>query len=169
MNALQAEQHRQRHGHPLRRLAGIVESTVQIVVVEERDEVAAGIAVRAEQALFEPLAVVEDPANPLDGVVLVGHRRQGVEERKVQRGIDPVALDRGAVAPDEIGDGPLLVPDFPEGEEVLLAVEQGELADGIPEDLGRLRGDELGGVDPEAVDVETRDQGRRRARPRRGP
>ena len=136
------------------------DALLHVVVVQERDEESGGVAVGAEHVALELLAQLEHADQPGGGGEALGDRRQLVEERVVERGVDADQIAGVVgVAADEPGDVLLGVPveDFAVGEEVLLADGQGELADGIAEQSGQIALQVAQGVDAEPVDVEPGD------------
>src|SRR5204863_3967636 len=132
----------------------VVEAARLVVVVEERDEERARLAVRADHAALHLLAVLEHLRE-------VGRRREALrdgrqpeEEREVESRVDADEISRLArPAPDELRDLVLAIVDLPEREEVALADADRELAHRVPELLREVALDALERVDAEAVDV----------------
>ena len=135
-----------------------------VVIVQEGREESAGLAVGTDQhalaggSALHVLAVLEQSGQRRRGRESLEHPRQGEEQREVQRRVDADEIVRvTGEPPGVLGDLLLVVQDFPEGEEVLLANAERELTNGVAERQGELAFDVFERVDAEAVDVELRD------------
>src|SRR3954454_16285847 len=83
--------------------SGVADALVLVVVVEEADEEAPGLAMRAQQRGFLGLPRLEHRADAGDVGEALGDGGQPEEQREVERGVDPEALPRPGVAADEGG------------------------------------------------------------------
>ncbi len=84
---------------------------------------------------------------------------QPEEQRKIQRRVHPHEVGiGGSLTADEARDLLLFVVHLAEGEEVLLADGQSELAHGVAEQQSEVWFHVFQGVDAKAVDVEPRYQ-----------
>ena len=137
----------------------VVEAAVLVVVIQEGHEVAAGLAVGADDPALHLLAPREHLADRAGRQHPLGRGGQVVEEREVQRRVHPgqVAGLQGLAA-DEACDLLFVVVHLAEGEEVTLADALRVLANGVAEDACELRLDVLERVDPIGVHVVAGDQ-----------
>src|SRR5258707_3433229 len=126
------------------------------MVVEERDKILPGFAMRTDEPLFSFFTVVEDAREFGDVSPTFDDVRNFKEKRVVESGIDtkPVLT----VSSHESVDDFLAVVDFAEGEEVPFPEGVGKFSNRVAEDFNRRRRYMFRRVDAETVNIEFFDE-----------
>ena len=126
------------------------------MIVQERHKELAGLTVRREDGLFDPLAILKNVRNVRRSrAEPLNHTGQLKEQRVVQCGIDADRVSAGSrVPPNELSDRRFVIVDLAEGEEVLLPGAESELPHCVTENPLKVRRNELEGIDPKPVNVE---------------